>query len=58
MCYGITDMTTEEIKEMLTDIYGEVDEETDVYFLFLMEELERRLPEADFTDFCEYIRYY
>ena len=51
-------MTTEEIKEMINDIYGEVDEETDVYFLFLMEELERRLPEADFTDFCEYIRYY
>ena len=53
MCYGITDMSTDEIKEMINDIYGEVDEDTDIYFLLLMDELENRLPEKEFTDFCE-----
>ena len=54
MCYGITDMKTEDIKNLVEDLIGqEVDKDTDVYFLLLMDELQQRLPEADFTAFCE-----
>ena len=53
MDYNISNMTTDEIIATIDDLYDEVDTETDVYFLFLMDELELRLPETDFTDFCE-----
>ena len=53
MDYGISNMTTDEIKEAILDLYDEVDTETDIYYLFLMDELELRLSEKDFTDFCE-----
>jgi len=53
MDYNITNMTTDEIKEEVSDLYYEVDTETDIYFLFLMDELELRLPKKDFIDFCE-----
>jgi len=53
MSYDIKNMETEEIKQMIEDIYPEVDEETDIYFLLLMDELELRLPESEFLEFCE-----
>jgi len=52
MDYNITNMTTDEIKEAINNLYYEVDTETDIYYLFLMDELELRLPKKDFTDFC------
>ena len=53
MCYDISDMKTDEIKEMIEDLYSEVDTDTDIYFLLLMDELEKRLPTDEFMDFCE-----
>ena len=53
MCYDISDMTTESIKQMIEDLFGEVDTDTDIYFLLLMDELEKRLPQNKFIEFCE-----
>jgi hypothetical protein len=53
MDYDISNMTTGEIKETITGLCDEVDTEIDIYFLFLMDELELRLPEKNFTDFRE-----
>jgi hypothetical protein len=52
-CYDISDMETDEIKEMIEDIYGEVDTDTDIYFILLMEELETRLSDSEFIEFYE-----
>jgi hypothetical protein len=54
MAYDISNMATDEIKEMITDLYGGgVDEDTDVYFIFLMDELETRLSDNEFMEFYE-----
>ena len=54
MFYGITDLTINEIQIIINDLYCQwVDTDTDVYFLLLFDELECRLPEDEFLDFCE-----
>jgi len=53
MDFNISNMTTDEIKETISDLYDEVDTETDIYFLFLMDELELRMTEKDFINFLE-----
>ena len=55
MCYNISDMATEDIKDMINDLFGEVDEASDIYFLLLLDELELRMTEKDFYDFTEHI---
>jgi hypothetical protein len=52
-CYDISDMETDEIKEMIENIFPEVDGDTDIYFILLMQELENRLPESEFIEFHE-----
>jgi hypothetical protein len=53
MTYDIIDMSTDEIKLMIEDLYGEIDTDTNIYFILLMDELENRLPENEFIEFCE-----
>jgi hypothetical protein len=54
MCYDIFDMTTDDIKDIIEDLVGlGIDKDTDVYFILLLDELQKRLPESEFTTFCE-----
>ena len=49
----IKELTTETLKEMAAQLMDNFEDGAGVVFMYVTNELEERMPEADFVQFCD-----